>query len=86
MNISMRQKQRDRQRRWVREERIGSLELADANYYLLNNKFLLYSMGNATQSPGTNNNGRFFLMNVCTCITDSFCCTAKVNTLSTILQ
>ena len=58
MNISMRQKQRDRQRRWVREERIGSLELADANYYLLNNKFLLYSMENFIQCLVITYNGK----------------------------
>ena len=43
---------------------IGSLGLADANYYIyiyikyINNKVLLYSTGNCIQSPGVNHNGK----------------------------
>ena len=41
---------------------IGSLGLADANYYIyikyINNKVLLYSTGNYIQSPGVNHNGK----------------------------
>ena len=41
----------------VGEGWIGSLELADANYYILNgkyNKVLIYSTGNYTQYPVIN--------------------------------
>ena len=44
----------------VREERIGSLGLAEANVYIgwINNKVLLYSTGNYIQYPVINHNGK----------------------------
>ena len=70
MNKSMKQKQTHRHREQtcscqagegVGEGRIGSLGLADANYYIengLNNKVLQYSTGNCIQYPLINHNGK----------------------------
>ena len=48
----------------------------------INNKVLLYSTGNYTQSPGKNHNRKelFKKKNVYMCITESLCCTAEIST------
>ena len=45
----------------------------------INNKVLLYSTGNYIQYPVTNHNGKEY-EKVYICITESFCCTAEINT------
>ena len=46
----------------------------------INNKVLLYSTGNYIQYPVINHNGKEFKKNVYICITESLCCTEKINT------
>lgn len=46
-----------------------------------NNKVLLYNRGNYIQHPVTNPNGKEYEKNIYTCITESVCCTAEINTL-----
>ena len=61
---------------------IGSLGLADANYYIvecINNKVLLYSTGNYIQYPVINHNRKEYEKEYI-CITDSLCCAAEINT------
>ena len=45
----------------------------------MDNKVLPYSTGNCSQSPVINHNGKEYEKNVYLCITDSLCCTAKIN-------
>ena len=46
----------------------------------INNKVLLYSIGNYTQSPGIDHDGKE-QKNVCVYITKSLCCTAEIGTI-----
>ena len=46
----------------------------------INNKVLLYSTRNYIQYPVINHNGKECLKNVYICLTESFCCTAEINT------
>ena len=87
MNLSMKQKQTQREKRLVvtkGEGWIGSLGLADSNYILytewVNNKVLLYSTGNYIPYPVINQNRKNMKNNVYICITESLCCTAEINT------
>ena len=43
---------------WVGERRTGISELADVNYYGINNNVLPYSTGNNIQYPVINHNGK----------------------------
>ena len=53
-------------------------------------KVLLHSTGNCIQYPKINHNGKEYKKNVHTCVTESLCCTAEINTTlyykSTIIQ
>ena len=57
--------------------------LANANSYIgwINNESssLLYSTGNHIQYPVINHNGKRIYIHQC--VTESFCCTAEINTL-----
>ena len=64
---------------WVGERRTGISELADVNYYGINNNVLPYSTGNNIQYPVINHNGKEY-EKVYICITESLCCTAEINT------
>ena len=46
----------------------------------INNKVLLYSTGNYIQYPEVNHNGKEYEKECIHCITESLCCTAKMNT------
>ena len=51
----------------------------------MKNKVLMYSTGNYIQLPVINHNGKkYFLKNVCMCITESLCCTTEIGTTSQI--
>ena len=45
-----------------------------------NNKVLLYSTGNYTQSPGINHNGKEYKKIMYIYVTNSLCCTAEIST------
>ena len=51
----------------LREGWIGSLGLADANYYIerINDKVLLYSTGNSIQYPMINHNEKEYFLKEC---------------------
>ena len=68
-------------RGWVGKGCTRSLGLADANYYIyrMDNKVLLYSTGNYIQYPVINHNAEY--EKECTCITESLCYAAAINTL-----
>ena len=62
---------------------IGSLGLADANYYIewINIKILLCTTGNYIQYPVINHDGREYEKEcIYICITESLCCTVEINT------
>ena len=71
----------------VEEGCIGSLGLADSIIEWINNKVLMYITGNYIQHPVTNHNEKEYKTRY-TCIIESFCSTAEINTTckSTILQ
>ena len=50
----------------------------------INNKILLYSMGNSIQYPMINHNGKEYLKSECMFITESLCSTAEMNTALSI--
>ena len=64
------------------EGQIGSLGLADANWFLQNglNKVLLYSTGSYIQYPVINHIEKNMEKNVYTRVTESLCCTVVINT------
>ena len=53
------------------------------NIYLgwINNKVLLYNIGNYIQYPMINHNGKELKKNVYMHVTESLCCTADIGTL-----
>ena len=66
----------------VGERQIGSLGLADANWFLQKglNKVLQYSTGSYIQYPVINHMEKNMGKNVYTRVTESLCCTVVINT------
>ena len=87
MNSSMKQKQTHRHREQTGgcQGRGLDWELGISRCKLLHTecikKVLLYSTGNYIQYPVINHNGKEYEKEcMCICITESLCCTAKINT------
>ena len=92
MNLPMKQKQTHRQREQTcgcQGEGVGGgmeWEFGVSGWKLLyiewiNNKVLPYSTENSITCPGISHNGKEYeKQNVYTCITESLCCRAVINT------